>query len=97
MVFVDDVDEGIALESHLRSFLLESMRGNGKEIIRCCLSFLIVSTREYFMQELERGNTRTLMCIDDAGMGVNLRDVTRAIQWKIRKHLTLAALLQRIG
>lgn len=30
-------------------------------------------------------------------MGVNIRDVARAIQWKIPDHLVLASLLQRIG
>lgn len=30
-------------------------------------------------------------------MGVNIRDVAHAIQWKISDHLVLVILLQRIG
>ena len=38
-----------------------------------------------------------LVCTEATGMGVNVRNVARAIQWRIAEHLTLAAPLQRIG
>ena len=32
-----------------------------------------------------------------AGMGVNIPNITRVIQWKLANHLTFALLMQRIG
>ena len=49
------------------------------------------------MQDFQIGNTRILVCADAAGMGVHVRDVARAVQWKIAGHLVLATLLQRDG
>lgn len=43
------------------------------------------------------GDTRILICTDAAGMGINIPDIKRVIQWKIFDLLTLATLVQRIG
>ncbi len=49
------------------------------------------------MEEFENGNTHILIYTDAARMGINIRDVTCAIQWKIPDHLIFAALFQWIG
>lgn len=97
MLFVDSIDDGVAIASYLQSLLPASMSKKATEIVRQFSSNLEASTREIFMHDFDSGNTRILVCTDAAGMGVNLQDVVRAIQWKILEHLTLAALLQRIG
>ena len=97
MIFVDKIDEGILIAEYLQLLLPQHMSHQENEIIRPFSSNLQASTREYFMDEFRNGNTRMLVCTDAAGMGVNIPDVARAIQWKISDHLVLAALLQRIG
>jgi len=37
------------------------------------------------------------LCIDAAGMGVDIPDIEVVMQWKISPHLTIATLWQRIG
>lgn len=49
------------------------------------------------MREFEEGSAPIMICTDAAGMGVNIRNMTRTVQWKISDRLVLAALLQRIG
>lgn len=49
------------------------------------------------MDDFANRDTRVLVCTDAAGMGVDVRDVARSIQWQIAEHLTFAALLQRVG
>ena len=46
------------------------------------------------MEEFENRNTHILICINAAGMGVNIQNVARTTQWKIPDHLILVALLQ---
>lgn len=97
MLFVDNIDEGIAIAAYLQTLLSESMLHAGKEIIRAFSSDLEADTKKGFMEDFALGNTRIWVCTDAAGMGVDIRDVARAIQWKIRDHVNLAVLLQRIG
>lgn len=56
------------------------MRTKGIQIIRSFSSNIIASTREFFMQEFENGNTRIMICTDTAGIGINIQDMAHAIQ-----------------
>ena len=49
------------------------------------------------MEEFENRNTCILICTDTTGIGVNIQDVTHAIQWKISNYLIFVTLFQRIG
>lgn len=97
MVFVDSLDEGIALAKYLRSRLPGELRSRGKKIVRSFLSDLEPQTKTDWLQDLLTGDTRILICTEAAGMGVNISDIKRVVQWKIYQHLTFAAMLQRIG
>lgn len=97
MIFVDKINEGILIAEYLQSLLPQDMSHRAKEIIRPFYSNLQASTREDFMDDFRLGNTRILVCAEAAGMGVNIQNVARVIQWKIADHLVLAALVQRIG
>lgn len=97
MLFMDSIEEGMDMAMHLRKLLPEHLRNKGEEIIRVFSSTLRGTTRDDFLRDLELGNTRIWICTDAAGMGINLRDIVRSIQWKIADHLVLASLLQRIG
>lgn len=49
------------------------------------------------MKDFRNGDTRRLICTDAVGMGINIPNVTRVVQWKISDIITLAVLMQRIG
>ena len=67
------------------------------EIIRAFSSDLEADTKKAFREDFTLGNTQIWVCINAAGMGIDIWDVERAIQWKIRNHVNLVVLLQRIG
>lgn len=47
-----------------------------------------------FLRDFQMENTQIWICTKWAGMGLNLRDIARAIQWKILDHCTVANMLQ---
>ncbi len=49
------------------------------------------------MEEFKNRNTRILIYIDVARMGVNIQDMAHDIQWKISDHLAFTLLLQWIS
>lgn len=79
MTFVDDINGGAAMAVHLRSLLPTSMR-NKDEIARTFSSNVEANTREVLMRDFQNGNTRIWVCTDAAGVGIDIRDVARAIQ-----------------
>lgn len=97
MVFVNKIEEGIALAAYLKSLLPPEQRGQGDLLIRTFNSNHETSTRSDFLEDFRTGETRILICTDAAGMGVNIPNITRVIQWMLSDYLTLAVLMQRIG
>ena len=96
MVFVDDINAGMQIANYFQSLLRGALRLQRGEIIQPYSSNLSTGTRETFMQDFEIGDIQFLVCTDAAGMGVNIQNVTRIIQWRLAEHLTLAFVLQRI-
>ena len=97
MLFVNNIDESITIAAHLQNRLPESMWPTAKQIISAFSSDLEADTKKALMENFALGNTRIWVCTDAAGMGIDIEDVERAIQWKIRDHVNLAVLLQKIG
>lgn len=73
------------------------LQGKRAEIIRTFSSNLEFATQTEFLRDFQMGNTRIWICTECAGMGLNLRDIARAIQWKIPEHCTVADMLQQLG
>lgn len=96
MIFVNNIDSGVAIAVHLQSLLPTSIRNKDK-VVRSFSSNVEASTWDEFMRDFQSGNIRIWVCTHAAGMGIDIQDVTRVIQWKLSDHLVLATLLQRIG
>ncbi|WP_375449210.1 C-terminal helicase domain-containing protein [uncultured Nostoc sp.] len=99
MVFVNKIEDAIRLERYLRSRLPDRVR-NGKQafvIIQLITSNLDANTKTRVMEDLRYGNTRICVCTECAGMGINIPDIMRAVQFKIPDFIALPELLQRLG
>ncbi len=97
MIFIDSVEKGIALGIHLRAFLPDNLKDRGHDIIKSFSSVLEAKTKTDWLEAFLNGDTRIIICTDTAGMGVDIPDIKRVIQWTIIDHSTLATVLQRIG
>ena len=99
MVFVDSIDRAHGIVESLQKSLY--CRGfavlEAELVVRPFSANLEQMTRKAFMEFFRMGNTRVLVCTDAAGMGIDVSDVQIVMQWGLSKHLTLAALWQRIG
>ena len=53
--------------------------------------------RQVVMERFTQGTCRILVCTEAAGMGVDISDIVRVIQWTIPRHVNLANFWQRAG
>jgi superfamily II DNA helicase RecQ len=53
--------------------------------------------KDVTLREFRRGYCRILVCTDAVGMGVDIPDIARVIQWRIPSWLSPSSLWQRIG
>lgn len=97
MIFVDSIFEDIDMAKYLRSLLPAKLQGKARRIIRTLYSVLETDTKTTSLEDFLNGDTRILMCTNAAGMGVDIPDIKRVVQWKLAEHLNLATVVQRLG
>ncbi len=97
MIFVDSVEKDRALTIYLQTRLPDKLKDRGEDIIKSFSSILEATTKTDWLEKFLSDDTRIIICTDAAGMGVDILDIKRVIQWKIVDHFTLATILQRIG
>ncbi len=99
IIFVDKIDNAIQMAKHLRSRLPKRIRKEGclNSIIRTFMANLTTTSRTKFLADFHSGETRTGICTKCAGMGINLLNICRTIQFKISDYIMLSELLQRLG
>ena len=99
MVFVDKIEDAIELERYLQSRLPDRNCNGGQAsvIIQSIISNLDANTRTRIMEDLRHENARICICTECAGMGINISDIMRAVQFKIPDFIALPELLQRLG
>ena len=79
VIFVNSIEKSIALGKYLRSFLPNNLKDRGKKIIVSFSSILEAKTKTDCLEDFLNGNTRILICIDAAEMGVDILDIKRVI------------------
>lgn len=98
MIFVDNIDEAIAITVYLRKRLPARIRASkARTVVRSMSASLEPTTGFGFLEDCSRGNTRVWVCTDCSRMGLNFCGVACVVQWKIPEHVTFADLLQRLG
>ncbi|KAF8595438.1 P-loop containing nucleoside triphosphate hydrolase protein, partial [Ceratobasidium sp. AG-I] len=91
-VYVDSKTEGYAVVAFLNALLPAQLRYTG--IIRPFNARHSTQYRTDAMHHFKLGNIRVLVCTDAAGMGCDISDIERVVQWRVT---SFSALIQRWG
>ena len=80
MLFVETIDNAMAIAAYLRHLLPPKNRNQGEVLIKIYYSNLETKTWTDFMEDFWNKDTRILICTNAAEMGVNIPNVTRVVQ-----------------
>ena len=97
MVFIDNINDGMALVTHLRNCLPNRLRPRGSNLIRLFNGEFDALTRKTYLDDFRNGDTRILVGTDAMGMGIDIRRIQTVAQWGISPILNASVLYQRLG
>ena len=107
MIFVDSRPMVCALTDYLlknlslawiRSYMDPSdAPAPPEDVVADYTTILSQERRTQVLAKFYEGTCRVIVCTDAAGMGIDIRDVQRVIQWKATSILNLASYFQRVG
>ena len=99
IVFVDNRKSVWSLTTHLLQLVQDQFGGVGEfsGIIADYSTVLSQEHRDAVLYDFAAGYIRILVCTEAAGMGVDIPDVRRVIQWGVPNFINLSTLWQRIG
>jgi len=97
MVFIDNINEGMALVTHLQNRLPDRLRPRGSNLVRLFNGEFDDLTRKTYLNDFRNGDTRILVGTDAMGMGIDIRRIQTIAQWGISPILNSSVLYQRIG
>ena len=97
LIFVDSIDDAVAIARYLRSILPGSMSRDADTIIRCYFAELEEEDKELYIKDLRIGKTLLLICTEACGMGMDVSDIELIVQWKLSSKVNLRGLCQRLG
>jgi hypothetical protein len=98
LVFHDDIDNAQVIFEALRRRLPRSVNGVPSDtIVRLFYGSIDEQMKTQALSDIISGRTRITICTDAFGVGVNVKDITRVIQWHVDFKVTVASLYQRIG
>ena len=80
MLFVDKMDNAMAIAAYFRNLLLLEDRNQGEVLIRTYYSNLETKIWTDFMEDFRNRDTRILICTNAARMGINIPNVICMIQ-----------------
>jgi hypothetical protein len=98
LVFIDDRMACCALTTELINKFPERLRGReAREIICEYHSTMSAQALERNLLALREGICRIMVCTDAVGMGLDVPDIERVVQWRVPQWMTLASWWQRAG
>lgn len=97
MVFIDNINEGMALVTHFRNRLPIRLRPRGSELVRLFNGEFDPVTRKAYLADFRNGGTRILVGTDAMGMGVDIKRILTVAQWEMSPILNASVLYQRLG
>jgi superfamily II DNA helicase RecQ len=95
MVFMDSIAGTQKVVRHLKKRLPQRYRN--APVVRAYSSILSEETRDNNMKAFMDGKLRIMVCTDAAGMGVDIKDVVRVVQYKTPVGQGFDTLWQRFG
>lgn len=98
LIFHDGIDNGICIARQLRARLRSIGNvDNPNIIVRVYYGSIDSRRKRKILDQLRSGRTRIVVCTDAFGMGVDIDDIKRIIQWQVDSKFTISKLQQRIG
>lgn len=103
MIFVDSRPMVCALTDYLLNRLAlawvrsAAERPPPEDVVADYSTILSNERRLHVLDKFREGSCRVIACTDAAGMGIDIRDVQRVIQWKATSILSLTSYFQRAG
>ena len=96
-IYYDGIDGGQLIADTLRSALPPDLRDKGTEIVQLFFGSVDEKKKREILRDLESGKCRIVICTDAFGLGVDISNIDRVIQWGVDWKLTISSLTQRIG
>lgn len=98
VIFVDAVDPAIDLVYLLARRLPKRFgRLRSSQIITAYYGDLDATSKSKIMEDFTLGRTRVVVCTDAFGLGIDIPDIMRCVQWQVNEKLNIARLNQRMG
>jgi superfamily II DNA/RNA helicase len=98
LIFHDNIDNAIAIMLAFHQRLPDEISGVPVEtVVRVFYGSLDAPMKSQSLSDIITGKTRITICTDAFGLGVNVKDIARVIQWHVDHKLTIFSLYQRIG
>jgi Lhr-like helicase len=87
LVFIDNRIMANRVAKSLRRQLPAWLQSDGKEIIRVYHSPLDDAAKATTAEGLTNETTRIVVCTDAFGMGVNVKNISRVVQWSLNSQI----------
>jgi superfamily II DNA or RNA helicase len=98
LVFIDDKNACCTLTTLLINKFPEHLRrSEARDVICEYHSTMSQKALDRNLQSLRDGTCRIMVCTDAVGMGLDVPDIERVIQWKVPPFLTVSGWWQRAG
>jgi hypothetical protein len=98
LVFIDDKNACCTLTTLLINKFPEHLRrSDAREVICEYHSTMSQKALNRNLQSLRDGICRIMVCTDAVGMGLDVPDIQRVLQWKVPQFLTVSGWWQRAG
>jgi hypothetical protein len=106
VIFHDGIDRGQeiadALRARLASCMVPPPSGTvplppPNVMVQLFYSSLDDEAKKKTLDDIRSGKCRIAICTDAFGLGVDIRDIRRVIQWNVDERLSVFSLTQRIG
>jgi hypothetical protein len=98
LIFIDDRSECCTLTTELiKVFRKDIQASEGRDIVREYHSTMSAKALERNLKALQDGICRIMVCTDAVGMGLDVPDIERVVQWRVPPWLTVSGWWQRAG
>jgi superfamily II DNA or RNA helicase len=98
LVFIDDKNACCTLTTQLINQFPEHLRrSDARDIISKYHTTMSRKALQRNLQALRDGTCRIMVCTDAVGMGLDVPDIQRILQWRVPPWLTVSGWMQRAG
>jgi len=99
IIFHDGIEGGQRIADALRARLPSELSAarDPHETIQMFFGSIDEKTKKKTLSDLESGKCRIVICTDAFGLGVDISNIERVIQWGVDEKISISSLTQRIG